>query len=1232
MRAATGEAGAQLAAGQDATITFQSNTLGQTIGVGEPLSVDVPADRLLTIQNPQPGPRPTLDGGDDDRILILTGSGAGLIGGVNFQNGATDGALPAGGGAINSSLTELSIDSSRISSSSAVVGGGNFGGGLLSTGVLTLSYTEITGNTAGALGGGVAAPGGVSITGSSIRGNTSGGEGGGLYAGGAVRVESSEVSSNTAEGDGGGIDCECDELIVQWVSLVGNQATTGQGGGIFGFPARAFINNVSASGNSAGNGGGAVSMLPGTDVQIRNATVTESDSGAGLGAVLLGASATTHLMTNSILYGNVGEDCSGFTYATEGSDSIVGTGGCIPIGGGARLAADPQLQPVDTYDGGATVLVGTSTRLLPVVPILGDSPAIDAGSSCEPTDVRGLDRVGPACDLGAFELTLQARDFRDDGDGTLGPPTPVLIYGAARLPIDQIPGSALTDPAGNGSLDRPAAVPQAKIRGIDLEQTGLAAVPLRSIPLRSIALDAEVLDSISLDQLPLDYTSATNGAGWPGYLLDHGLADLARQPLNTVTLGQVLAETGGDGIELSQIDFSATPLGSLPVGALAMGTATLAELDLPAGTDWCTLIETYSERSCGTGAGDIDLGTATLVSISLQGVPLRSIPLRSIPLRSIDFEALPLRSIPLRSIPLRSIDIEASPLRSIPLRSIDIEASPLRSIPLRSIDIQGSPLRSIPLRSIDIQGSPLRSIPLRSIDIQGSPLRSIPLRSIANLASLVNCSEFPDCASQTLTLGDVPVEALTGTLGALAGSVPSEINLGTLGELGGYPDAYGAADAPELATLGELAAFFGDTTLGEIGGHGYEDAYGDMIIDDFLALLIELFPDATLGDLLGGILPASEMPWQDLDLEGRAIALKQAVGGTARNDAYVLYDVTIDNTLPVASGVELDLTVPDGYTLLPDSFQLKPTYTTSFDFTEPFAFPSPNIGPDDQAGRTLASMVINPPQGSFRLVFRAIPPLELGTTGPFEVDLTPQSDFWELDTEFTGIDVRIADILEDNDVVERATNFIVSGEGGPLNDVDDVLFLTHLASATDVDWFRLPVAQGEQLSVYLANLPADYDVLLYGPARAPLRGTPSRVLPPSPDGGVSLIGAENATNALVAADIVTTPPNDDWELYAVSSRRGTTSERIDTGALPAGNYAVKVVGYNGATSASPYSLARPHEAGRRRCRMCCHPGSIADDADVAGGGHDGHRRDDDDPADPPRPPAAVVPGRWGDGA
>ena len=135
-----------------------------------------------------------------------------------------------------------------------------------------------------------------------------------------------------------------------------------------------------------------------------------------------------------------------------------------------------------------------------------------------------------------------------------------------------------------------------------------------------------------------------------------------------------------------------------------------------------------------------------------------------------------------------------------------------------------------------------------------------------------------------------------------------------------------------------------------------------------------------------------------------------------------------------------------------------------------------------------------------------------------------------------------------------------------------MLFLTHVALTTDVDWFDLDIAQGEKLSVYLSNLPADYDVLLYGPARAPLRGAPSRTLPPSPDGGLSLLGENNAVNAIVGQDIPTAPPTADWQLYGVSSRRGTASERIDTGPLPAGRYAIKVAGYNGATSASPYTL------------------------------------------------------------
>ena len=55
------------------------------------------------------------------------------------------------------------------------------------------------------------------------------------------------------------------------------------------------------------------------------------------------------------------------------------------------LFADPLLGPLDDY-GGPT----------PTMSLSAESPAIDYGSDCPPTDQRGMGRVGP-CDSGAFE-------------------------------------------------------------------------------------------------------------------------------------------------------------------------------------------------------------------------------------------------------------------------------------------------------------------------------------------------------------------------------------------------------------------------------------------------------------------------------------------------------------------------------------------------------------------------------------------------------------------------------------------------------------------------------------------------------------------------------------------------------------------------------------------------------------------------------------------------------------
>ena len=797
--------------GRTRSISFAPALDRARILIGAALTISVPSSRLLTIQGPSSADRrPILDGTGSERILDLTGAGRALVGNLILENGKTLGGASDGGGAIRSSV-RLTAAGITIRNNRSLAG---HGGGLLSTGSLTVLDSEIRGNTAGGNGGGMTATAASQIVRTVIAGNVAAADGGGAWLSTGASIEQSLLEGNNTGGSGGGVAFAGNSIAIDRTTIRDNRAGTGSGGGLSAsdpalddFSVAAV--NTTVAGNSSSTNGGALRVADKANTRLENVTVSGNEVRAGQVGLQLGAPGLAgHVIRNSIVFGTVSaagaKDCSAFGYETSGTDSIIGSGDCAPQNGGERLAVDPLLGPFDVY-GGVTLAGVEPPRLLPVLPIRGDSPALDAGTACVPTDARGLNRTGPACDLGAFELNLAARDFRDDASGTLGPPSSVLASGTARVPIASIPGSALSGPAGDGSLDRPNAIPNAQIRGIDLGQTGFAAVPLRQIALDALPLDAEVLDAISLEQIPLDYSSAANGAGWLGYLLDQGLDELAGQPLNTVTLAQVLAATAGEGLDVAQLDLSGTPLGTLPVGAIAMGGAPLSALDV----DWCALIAAFSDRSCGPDASsDIDLSRATLVSISLQGVPLRQIPLRQIPLRQIDFESAPLRQIPLRQIPLRQIDIEASPLRQIPLRQIDLQTSPLRQIPLRQIDILGSPLRQIPLRQIVLQTSPLRQIPLRQIDILGSPLRQIPLRQISTIAAVVNCSAFVSCASQTLTLGDVPVGALIGTLGALVDRIPADIELGTLGQMGGpeHPDAYGAADAATLATLGELAA------------------------------------------------------------------------------------------------------------------------------------------------------------------------------------------------------------------------------------------------------------------------------------------------------------------------------------------------------------------------------------------------------------------------------------------
>jgi bacillolysin len=109
------------------------------------------------------------------------------------------------------------------------------------------------------------------------------------------------------------------------------------------------------------------------------------------------------------------------------------------------------------------------------------------------------------------------------------------------------------------------------------------------------------------------------------------------------------------------------------------------------------------------------------------------------------------------------------------------------------------------------------------------------------------------------------------------------------------------------------------------------------------------------------------------------------------------------------------------------------------------------------------------------------------------------------------------DQYEPNDTQATAYGPITSGTA----------YSATISSASDVDWFKFTTAASGSISLSLSNLPKDYDLYFYDAAGTQL--------------GKSINGS-------------------------------TTAESISYTAAAAGTFYAKVIGYNGATSASSYSL------------------------------------------------------------
>lgn len=165
-------------------------------------------------------------------------------------------------------------------------------------------------------------------------------------------------------------------------------------------PARARVINSTVSGNSGGLAGGVYVGNRGR-VTLSNVTVAGNNGGA-IGGVFLQGDRPRLILGNTLIADNTGAPflcrgeirSRGFNLIEDAPCPIKGRGT------GDLIGVDPELGPLADNGG------PTETHAL-----LAGSPAVDAGNprpprgrgtSCTPTDQRGIARIGP-CDIGAYE-------------------------------------------------------------------------------------------------------------------------------------------------------------------------------------------------------------------------------------------------------------------------------------------------------------------------------------------------------------------------------------------------------------------------------------------------------------------------------------------------------------------------------------------------------------------------------------------------------------------------------------------------------------------------------------------------------------------------------------------------------------------------------------------------------------------------------------------------------------
>lgn len=382
------------------------------------LTINGPSSNLLTISGNNAG-RVFNTGGNVSisGVTIRDGNGTGAPGGGVQSSGVltlTDTIVISntannGGGVFNLGGT-LTIINSTVSDNSAIY---DTGGVYNNDGTTTIINSIVSNNVATLTAGGIYNLGPsarLTLDGSTVRGNLAYGYvGGGLANESIMTITNSTISSNVVSNtfaSGGGIYNK-NALTITNTTINNNAAQSSSGGNAGGIyqeisTSLLTLNNVTMSGNTSTGVAGAIYLAAGT-ANLNNATIARNSAATDGGGVAMYG--VMFNFKNTIIAGNTsgaGPDCynTGSTMNSQDYNLIGSSSSCTITGTVTHNQSGDPKLTPLAWLGGSTQTHG----------LLAGSPALNNGNNanCLSPDQRGvacpLSGANP-CDIGAFEGT-----------------------------------------------------------------------------------------------------------------------------------------------------------------------------------------------------------------------------------------------------------------------------------------------------------------------------------------------------------------------------------------------------------------------------------------------------------------------------------------------------------------------------------------------------------------------------------------------------------------------------------------------------------------------------------------------------------------------------------------------------------------------------------------------------------------------------------------------------------